>query len=45
MANIRRLAPKAQVFEVSAKSGDGMNAWVEFLVKEHQALKHLQPAV
>jgi hydrogenase nickel incorporation protein HypB len=45
MANVRRLAPKAQVFEVSAKTGDGMNAWIEFLIKEHQALKQLQPAV
>jgi len=45
MANIRRLAPKAQVFEVSSKTGDGMNAWIDFLIKEHQALKQLQPAI
>ncbi len=40
LANIHRVAPQAPVFEVSAKTGDGMSAWVEFLVKEQQRLKN-----
>ena len=41
--NLRRLAPKAQVFEVSAKTGQGMDAWCEFLVQQHQAIKARDP--
>jgi hydrogenase nickel incorporation protein HypB len=36
LANIRRVAPKARVFEISAKSGAGMAALREFLVQEHR---------
>jgi len=39
MANLRRVAPKAPIFEVSAKTGEGMDAWREFLVHK-QAEKH-----
>jgi hydrogenase nickel incorporation protein HypB len=42
-ANLRRLAPKAQVFETSAKTGKGMDAWCEFLVHQHQAVKSRDP--
>ena len=42
-ANLRRLAPKAQVFEVSAKTGQGMDVWCEFLVRRHQAVKSRDP--
>jgi len=31
MANLRRAAPKAKVFEVSARTGEGMPPWIEFL--------------
>ncbi len=41
--NLRRLAPKAQIFEVSAKTGQGMDAWCEFLVQQHQAIKSRDP--
>ena len=34
LANIRRVNPKAQVFEVSAKTGQGMDAWRNFLARE-----------
>jgi hydrogenase nickel incorporation protein HypB len=37
--NLRRLAPKAQVFEVSAKTGQGMDAWCEFLTEQHKLMK------
>jgi hydrogenase nickel incorporation protein HypB len=43
LANLRRLAPKARVFETSAKTGAGMNAWCEFLIEQHQALKARDP--
>ena len=36
LANIRRVAPKARVFETSAKTGAGLEAWREFLVQQHQ---------
>jgi len=42
-ANLKQLAPKAQVFEVSAKTGQGMDAWCEFLVQQHQAIKSRDP--
>lgn len=31
VANIRRVSPAARIFEVSAKTGAGMEAWFEFL--------------
>jgi hydrogenase nickel incorporation protein HypB len=31
LENIRRVAPQARVFEVSARSGEGMEAWLNFL--------------
>jgi hydrogenase nickel incorporation protein HypB len=43
LANLRRLAPKAQVFETSAKTGQGMDAWCEFLIQQHQAIKTRDP--
>jgi len=39
LANLRRLAPQAPVFETSAKTGQGMDAWCEFLLQQHHALK------
>jgi len=41
--NLRRLTPKAQVFEVSAKTGQGMDAWCAFLLQQHQAVKARSP--
>jgi hydrogenase nickel incorporation protein HypB len=43
LANLRRLAPKAQVFETSAKTGQGMDAWCGFLIRQHQMLKTRDP--
>jgi hydrogenase nickel incorporation protein HypB len=36
LANIRRVAPKAQVFETSAKTGQGMDAWCRYVAQQHQ---------
>jgi hydrogenase nickel incorporation protein HypB len=36
LANIRRVAPKAQVFETSARTGQGMEAWCQFVAQQHQ---------
>jgi hydrogenase nickel incorporation protein HypB len=36
LANIRRVAPKAQIFETSAKTGQGMGAWCDFVMRQHQ---------
>jgi hydrogenase nickel incorporation protein HypB len=43
LANLRRLVPKVKVFETSAKTGQGMDAWCEFLLKRHKALKAWDP--
>ena len=43
LANIRRAAPKARVFEVSAKTGQGLDAWRDFLLQQQQARKSLDP--
>jgi hydrogenase nickel incorporation protein HypB len=43
LANLRRLTPKARVFETSAKTGKGMEAWCEFLIQQHQAMKSRDP--
>ncbi|HOX55315.1 MAG TPA: hydrogenase nickel incorporation protein HypB [Candidatus Paceibacterota bacterium] len=39
LANIRRVAPKARVFETSAKTGQGLDAWREFLLQRQQEVK------
>jgi hydrogenase nickel incorporation protein HypB len=33
MANLRRVAPRARIFEVSARTGQGMEMWHDFLVQ------------
>jgi hydrogenase nickel incorporation protein HypB len=43
LANIRRVAPKARVFETSARTGEGLDAWREFLLQQHQERKALDP--
>ena len=35
LTNLKRVSHHAQVFEVSAKTGDGMQAWLDFLLKRH----------
>ncbi len=37
LANIRRIAPRAQILEVSARTGDGMEAWYEVLAAHRPA--------
>ncbi len=34
LANLRRAGPRARVFEVSARTGQGMEAWGKFLVEQ-----------
>ena len=43
LANIRRVAPKAQVFETSAKTGQGMDAWCQFVAQQHQVRSERDP--
>ncbi len=43
LANIRRVAPKARVFETSAKTGQGLDAWRDFLIQQQQERKALDP--
>lgn len=37
LENIRKAAPGAQVFEVSARTGHGMAGWTEYLVEQQRA--------
>src|ERR1039457_512618 len=43
LRNLRRLAPNAPVFDLSAKTGKGMDAWCEFLTQQHKAIKARDP--
>jgi len=43
VANIRRINPKAQILEVSAKTGKGMEAWCEFLLKKRESIQSRGP--
>lgn len=40
LANLRRVSHHAQIFEVSAKTGDGMTQWLDFLVKQRAETTH-----
>ena len=43
IANLQHVAPKAQIFEVSAKTGAGLDAWCEYLVLQHAAMDQPSP--
>jgi hydrogenase nickel incorporation protein HypB len=43
MANLQHIAHHAQVFEVSAKTGAGLNEWCDYLVRQHEAVKGRDP--
>jgi hydrogenase nickel incorporation protein HypB len=43
LANIRRVVPQARVFETSAKTGEGLDAWRAFLLQRQQEQKTLDP--
>jgi len=38
LANVQRISHHARVFELSAKTGDGMQAWLDFLAQQHVAV-------
>ena len=42
-ANIRHIAHHAQLFEISAKAGTGLDAWCNYLVEQHKAVKRRDP--
>ena len=33
LANLKRVSHHAEIFELSSKTGDGMEAWLDFLIK------------
>jgi len=43
LTNVRRVAPNAVTFEVSAKTGEGMAAWREYLVNQLRAVRSRDP--
>jgi hydrogenase nickel incorporation protein HypB len=36
LKNIRQASPRAKIFELSSRTGDGLAAWCDFLVARHQ---------
>jgi hydrogenase nickel incorporation protein HypB len=42
-ANIRHIAPNAQLFEISSKAGTGLDAWCDYIVKHHEFVKRRDP--
>jgi hydrogenase nickel incorporation protein HypB len=42
-ANIGHIAPHAQLFELSAKTAAGLDAWCDYLVRQHEAVKGRNP--
>jgi hydrogenase nickel incorporation protein HypB len=43
LASLRRVAPRARVFETSARTGQGLDAWREFLLQQQRERKGLDP--
>ena len=43
LANIRRVSPQARVFEVSAKTGQGMGPWCQYLAQQHAQRQSADP--
>ena len=39
LANLRKVSHHADVFELSARTGEGMGPWCDFLVRRHAALR------
>jgi hydrogenase nickel incorporation protein HypB len=39
LKNVRRVSPKAQIFETSSRTGHGMDTWTNFLIEQHKKLK------
>lgn len=35
LANLKRISHHAAIFELSSKTGGGMNAWLDFLEQKH----------
>lgn len=40
LENIRRVSPRARIFEVSAKTGSGLEAWCDYLVQKRGGSLH-----
>ena len=39
LANLKRVSHHARIFELSSKTGEGMKAWLDFLVEQHATAK------
>jgi hydrogenase nickel incorporation protein HypB len=40
LANLKRVSHHAKIFELSAKTGDGMETWLEYLVEQRGVFAH-----
>jgi hydrogenase nickel incorporation protein HypB len=45
LANLKRISHHARVFELSAKTGDGMKEWIDFLLETHSVLNSKPPSI
>jgi hydrogenase nickel incorporation protein HypB len=39
LANLKRISHHARIFELSARTGQGMPPWLDFLVQQRQAIQ------
>jgi len=39
LANLKRASHHARIFELSSKTGEGMKAWLDFIVEQHATVK------
>ena len=39
LANLKRVSHHARIFELSSKTGEGMKAWLDFIVEQQSAIK------
>ncbi len=42
-ANIRHIAPRARLFELSSKAGTGLDDWCDYLIEQHKAVLQRDP--
>jgi hydrogenase nickel incorporation protein HypB len=45
LANIRRMAPQAQLFELSARTGSGIDTWLNYLQEQRKEIQQIQREV
>ena len=45
LANLKRISHHARIFELSARTGDGMKEWLDFLEQQHAVVNGNEPSL